>query len=719
MILKKVFKNNTNEKGMSLLIVMMIIAVFSVLILGTYTILNRHIIRTTETKDGQGAYYAAEGVLRLISTDIDKRAEAIAIAANEANEDLSAEEFTTRLNASLATWTDTEIKNLARSAYSFSEVVSASIAPVSVTTENYTCCYKLTAVMDCNDNVRKKVSGIYGVVFLSSSSEIASYNKMIIDENSPMLVALEDVDADSVSSLNGKVELRGSFSYPDHYPYLDNPEMYINEDIVYKVDNTSLAGANVRIPNIPQPPTSEIYTEPQWHVRTPTELLDTSIFSQNTTIEVPYNPNLWTTRKYREYSKINIRNFASGINNGKLTVNINQDDCYILTRDMEWDNDVTLNVNGKNFVFYIDRELNMQNGAKLHVNLNDNDVFIVINSYVSSTSSLGMYTPNQIQVTTTGTGTLYIFIKEYEQYNLNSFTADFTNESNVSVVFLCDFYTGTQYKEVIFNANTPSGKKKAGDLNVFVSDDDAESHFTVNRNSKLRFNTAEGTKLSVIADHVNILGQMEIGGNATLNLYARKDCTVSGDPSNPNNNLSNFTFNDAGMTDEEKAKKIVDTKFNIYYYGTEPFSVSDYKCCSNFYMADFADINITNTTFYGNIYSAARDPENGETRKKISFTDSYLSCGAIYAPRMDIDLYGDGSKRYADKFQTNEGRYAACVFACITGTNVSFSDNVIVKTSTVTSENLELEIEMEYTSGVVSDGSSFEKSHFYRGFKEE
>lgn len=724
--IKKIADDNS---GLSFCIVLLIVAVFSVFIVGTYQILDRHVIENETDSEMHGAYYAAEGLVRLTSTYLDRVSADLAATMQEeagSKTEIKVEDFIERLNNKVAS---IDFKSMISGDFDY-EVTSLSVSPSANTSSLYTCTYEITAIVKFDDETHKKVKGTYGIVFNSTSTETATTNKLIINKSTSMLIALDDISADKESSLNGNVELIGTFTYPTHYPWAtisgyDNT-LYGNNNNVYQVDSTSLKKGNIKIPTIPNAPTIESFDLPSYSGKA-LEDYSTFLLDRNIYLGTGYN---WTgpfsyskTKMYRECEELELTNLA-GIS-GYLTINTNKDDCYLLCKTMDFDNTLTINAGGDNFKLYVTDTLTLKNGGELVVNTNGNDVYLAVENIVSEKSGLlSTYRPNKISIETTGSGTVYIYINNYEQYKDITFTANITNESDVVIIFNCDFYVDsegisnlTSYDSMVFNINKPSSSD-AGDLKVFVIDDPdsgAEHYFKLYKNSTVQFNAAADTNFSLIADHIYMQGQMVLNGDATLNMYARETCELTGEDGN-NNSLSNFTESDKNLSDQEKANKIIDTKLNLYYYGTEDFKITNYKACSNFYVASDANIYITNSYFYGNIFSSAKDPEEGE-RTCLYFENSYLSCGAIYAPKVTVVITGDPNA--ATKYETqNVGTFATCVFASITGTNILIYGNSMTMSSCVSQIELELEFELDYNTLVGADGETYFAEHFLRGIKE-
>ncbi len=721
--LKKIADDNS---GLSFCIVLLIVAVFSVFIVGTYQILDRHVIENETDSEMHNAYYQAEGAVRLTSTYIDKIAAELAEKMQEEAADNSKEiedtEFIERLNQKIDAM-DFKTKVSDSFDYDIQSVMVNEIANPSP--DKFTCAYTITAVVNYEDGMQKKVRGTYGIIFNTTTYESEEITTLTIDESSPMLVALEDVKAESMSVLSGKIELIGDFTYPTYYPIETiegiNYENYTNQyDGFYSVDQKSLNRGKVKIPTIPNAPTIESFDLPEFSGKNLSDDNSVGIFEINSTIE--FNKN----NKYKEYNKYTILNRISSLNYGKLTLDVKADDCYFLCKILKFDNLLTINANADNFKLYISEELILQNGGKLKVNTNGHDVYIAANKISSDTSGvIGSYLPTGINITTTGSGTVYIYINDYEQYKDITFTTNITNESDVIIIFNCDFYVDaegvsgdTSYDSMVFNVNKPSSAD-AGDLKVFIIDDPdtaTEHYFRLYKNSPVTFNAEDGTNLKLIADHVYMQGKMIIEGDATLDMYARETCFLDGIADN-DNCLSNFTDSDKTIDDDQKAEKIVNTKLNLYYYGTDDFIINNYKACSNFYISSDANIEINNSYFYGNIYSAAAEPGASESRTELWFKNSYLSCGAIYAPNVNVIV--DGDINSANKYQTTStGNHATCVFASITGTNIFIYGDSLLMSSCVKKSIGVVSIKLDFETLVAATGDTYVADHFIKGIKE-
>ena len=710
-----------NNRGMSLLIMLMMIAVFSVFIIGTYGILNRHIIRTTYSEDEQGAYYAAESVLKLSSTQIDRLAYDISNEYNAREQVLTKAQFITELDARVASNQDIFLSAV-QDEFSEYHVDSVYVVPNPTESAKYTRLYDITAYISNDRQVDKKVTGTYGVLYLTESSSSESTSVMIINESTPMLTALENVTADASCSLNGNAILKGTFTYPGHYDAATDPVHFFFKDSngnilrKYDVDTSSLVRNNVKIPTIPDPPYSGNPNNIEFPDAIGPKPVDGDINSANTqTVNIPflgrrYYPENTIYRK--DYVVYGTKFLATS---RSLTINANEDDCYIIADSMVINNDIIINAYGDNFRIKLTNEVLCQKNGRMIVNTYGHDVFLLA-------SNLKMESDvENITIETTGSGNVYLFFNGFFQPGFNdnqyhNLNLNVKNESNLHMVILGGhvYVNWGTYSNITFNCTKPANAD-AGIVNFFVANDT----FGILARGSMTFNAEEATHLNVIADKLVMNGDLKINGKATVNIYARQSCTFNGNPDDnstypPMKYLSNYPFNDAGMTENEKAKKIIDTKLNIYYYGSTPLTIANYMCCANYYSAKNADIIINNSSFYGNIFSSAPAPEEGQDRYKIDFNNSYISCGAIYAPRMNINIRGD--ENYPYKRNTDEGTFSSCVFAAATGYNINFIGSSMIKSSDIVTQSMELIVEMEFTPGVVAVGDSYTGSHFSRGF---
>ncbi|MBQ7636949.1 MAG: hypothetical protein IJS80_06540 [Lachnospiraceae bacterium] len=708
-----------NNKGMSLVIMLMLIAVFSVFIVGTYAILDRHIVRTTYSEDEQGAYYVAESVLKLSSTQIDRMAYDISNEYNEQQKVLTKDQFITELDARVASNQDIFLSAV-QDEFSEYSVNRVYVLPNETESETYTRLYDITAFISNERKVdNKKVTGTYGVIYLTESSQSSSTSVMIINESTPMLTALEDVSADASCSLNGNAILKGTFSYPGHYDPAVDPVHFFNNDKTYEVDTSSLVRNNVKIPTIPDPPYSGNPNNISFPDAVGNAPVSGDIYSANSgqTLDLPfwghpyYPAERWIERK--DYVVHGTKFYITG---RSYTINVNADDCYIVADSLIMNNDLIINTYGDNFRIRLNNQILCQRNGRMIVNTNGHDVFIVA-------SNLKMEDDvENITIETTGTGNVYLFFNGFFQpgfndNNYHNLNLNVKNESNVNMVILGGhiYVNWGTYSNITFNCEKPAGVTDAGIVNFFVAQDE----FGIKARGSMTFNAEEGTHLNIIADKLVMNGDLKIEGEASVNIYARQSCDFNGNPDDYSTYpsmkyLSNYPFNDEDMTENEKAQKIVDTKLNIYYYGSSALKISNYMCCANFYSAKEANIIINNSSFYGNIFSSAPAPEEGEDRHRIDFNNSYISCGAIYAPRMNINISGDAAYPY--KRTTDEGIFSSCVFAAATGYNINFRGSSMIKSSDIIKQSMELIVEMEFTPGVVAVGDSYSGSHFSRGF---
>ncbi len=753
-----------NNRGMSLLIMLMMIAVFSVFIIGTYGILNRHIIRTTYSEDEQGAYYAAESVLKLSSTQIDRLAYDISNEYNAREQVLTKAQFITELDARVASNQDIFLSAV-QDEFSEYHVNSVYVVPNPTESEKYTRLYDITAYISNDRQVDKKVTGTYGVLYLTESSSTETTSVMIINESTPMLTALENVDADESCSLNGNAILKGTFTYPGHYDVSTDPVHFYNNEKTYNVDTSTLVRSNVKIPTIPDPP----YEGDPSSIVVPGYVGPQPVpgySSQTSVINLPWDGHLDYPADVIVSRHDYIINGNMEINNGhSLNINISDDDCYLIANSIKIYGTLTIDANGDNFRIKLNSGIECGPGGKLVINTHGNDVFILTNN-VNFGDDPAAYDNVDVDIDTTGSGNVYIFVegywpKSFGNGETHSTRFNLCNESNVHLVVLnghVNLDWGT-YSNITFNCTKPNGVSEGGVVNFFIATDNA---FGIKSHGSMTFNMQEKTHLNIIANHLVMNGDLEINGDSYVNLYARQSCSFDGhDPYNyvwptpvvPEPKfLSNYPFNDAGMSESDKAKKIVKTNLNVYYYGSSDLTISHYMCCANFYSAKNANIIINNSLFYGNIFSSAPAPEEGKDRYRIDFNNSYISCGAIYAPRMDININGDppssegaqnSSITYYDnllniknllsnpstkdqvsqvqkdmlqKRETDEGLFSSCVFAAVTGYNVNFNGMSMIKSSDIVTVGMELHVEMEFTPGVVAVGDSYTGSHFSRGF---
>ncbi|MCR5585136.1 MAG: hypothetical protein K6F63_06875 [Lachnospiraceae bacterium] len=708
---------------MSLVIVMMIIAVFSVLIIGTYTVLDRHVSNTVDSEANNGAYYTGEGVLRITSTEIDQLAFKISNDANAREEVLTKDEFVTRLNASIASQVEGYfVSKIDSGSFNEYNIESITVVPSTMTSDEYTCLYDITTIISNDRNTRKKITGIYGVLYLTESSQSTTTTTMIINENTPMLTALEDITSERQVSLNGNAKLKGSFTYPDHYSAETDPEHFENNGNTFEVDTSTLVRGNVKIPEIPDPPNEGSHAN-LFRYETPSGINGKYSTKDINTISLPRVNNQGQTQyDFYMWDEFQV--------NSKLTINIasNADDCYTNFGSLILKDEVELNVHSDGYQFQVGSNFAAGRRGKLTVNTNGHDVYILCNNLTPD------YDTETLTVKTTGSGTVYIyFYNNIQQQNKDNIDVDITNEGDINIIIINNLIINNGYRKITFNAFPPIGSDHGGTINFFVidrADSDNNHRFGIWQNGSMAFNAPAGTNINVIADNLYMYGDLEINGEAPVNLYARKRCQFNGDPWNNNHypvlkTLSNFSFTDDSLNENEKAKKIIDTGLNIYYYGTEDLIIKNYKCCANFYSAGAADIDIANCLFYGNIFSSAPSPQNGRSRYNLKFQNSYLSCGAIYAPRMNIDVegvttvYKDEPNPYPHSYITDEGSFVTCIFACVTGYNIDFSGNSMAKSSNVATEHMELHVEMDFMPGVVAIGDNYSGSHFFRGFKVE
>ena len=708
-----------NNRGMSLVIMLMLIAVFSVFIIGTYTILDRHVSNTVDSEANNGAYYTGEGVLRITSTEIDKFAFEISNEANLNEEVLTRAEFTTRLNATIASQTEEYFKDkIAAGSFEEYNIESVTVVPSSVESDEYTCLFDITTIISNDRNTRKKITGTYGVLYLTESSQSTTTSMMVINESTPMLTAIEDITAQNSVSLNGNAKLRGEFSYPGHYNAAADAEHFYNNDNTFVVDTSSLVRGDVKIPEIPDPPyEGDPSTLRNQYPIGPPYLGDgwTHWYSDQRNrqvINIPFTGLVWNTGRNEQRKDFYVNGYMY-VQNRSLTINVNTDNAFIKCQNLEIDNELIINAYADNFKFMVDSNLVAKDEGKLKVNTNGHDVYMLCNNLYPD-PHIG-----DINVETTGSGTLFIyFYSTIQQNNEANININVKNEGTVNIVIINQFWVNDGgYGNITFNAQNPAGQDHAGDLNFFV----VGHQFGIWQSGSMTFNASEGTKLNVIADNLVMRGDLKMLGDATVNVYARQSCEFNGDPYTNGyprlRALSNFQFGDEDLSENDKAQKIINPKLNVYYYGTNTLIVRNYMCCANFFSAGAADIDIRNCLFYGNIFSAAPGPEGNARRFELDFKNSYLSCGAIYAPRMNVVV--DGDRASSNIYDTDEGQFVTCIFACVTGYNIDFTGNAMAKSSNVATEHMVLEVEMEFMPGVVAIGEDYSGSHFFRGFKVE
>ncbi len=716
----------------------MLIAVFSVFIIGTYTILNRHVSNTVDSEADNGAYYTGEGVLRITSTEIDKLAYKISNDANINEEVLTRDEFVTRLNATIASQVDNYfVSKIEPGSFAEYNIDSVTVVPSSLTSDEYTCLYDITAIISNDRNTRKKITGIYGVLYLTESSQSTHTNYMIINESTPMLTAMENITSENSVSLNGNAKLTGNFSYPGHYNATTDAEHYQNNGHEFKVDTSSLVRGNVKISTLPSPP----YEGDQASIKVGYALgpnyANNIQSADHPVINIPFMAPLYYPNTPVERVDCELGG-TTNIDGHSLTINVDSGvvNGYLRSGVMNINDDLIINIHCDGFIFDLGQVTAGENG-KIIINTNGHDVIFKYNNlYIDKNTK-------DIDIITTGTGRVYMYfyqeLRKNNSWENNSFSEiniNVTNEETVTLCIVNNLYVDhyNNYEKVIFNAKVPDDKSKAGDVNFFVIDNksiDNNHKFGINRGNTMAFNSPEGTRINVIADNLEMYGNLEITGGSNINIYARKRCTFDGEH-NFNlqdghyvelKTLSNFSFTDKDLEENEKASKIIETGLNIYYYGSEDLIIRHYMCCSNFYSAGSANINIDNCLFYGNLFSSAPEPQNGQKRAVMNFRNSYLSCGAIYAPRMNINIDGKNTNsRFNERpniYITDEGNFATCIFACVTGHTINFTGNSMAKSSNVATEHMELEVEMEFMPGVVAIGDSYSGSNFFRGFKIE
>jgi hypothetical protein len=632
-----------NIKGMSLVIMIMLIAVFSVFIIGTYTILNRHVSNTVDSEADNGAYYTGEGVLRITSTEIDKLAYKISNDANINEEVLTRDEFVTRLNATIASQVDNYfVSKIEPGSFAEYNIDSVTVVPSSLTSDEYTCLYDITAIISNDRNTRKKITGTYGVLYLTESSQSTHTSVMIINESTPMLTAIENITSESMVSLNGNAKLTGDFSYPGHYNAATDAEHYQNNGNRFEVDTTSLIRGNVKIPEVPSPPFEGDKDQITRDNPIGNSLVSYLYSSQIPVLNVPFNAPTYYSGG-RNVERVDCLIGGGATIDDPFVFNINENahrGFFLSYQDIIVQNEFVINVNCDGFVFEAGN-LKADVNGKLIINTNGHDIFFKFRNLEFTDET------KQMNITTTGTGNVYMYFDFVKANTVNDLVVNSCIEGSFNIVFTNNLRVDNESKKLIFKLNIPEGKKESGDFNLFVvnkkDNPNAEIIFGIWKTGVMVFDGPAGTHLNIIADRLHMQGDLQIIGNPGLNFYARKKCEFDGARVSgqdwwhypPIAALSNYTFkdeegnvytDDSFLTENEKAVKIIDTGLNVYYYGTEALNIKHYKCCGNFYSANSANINIENCIFYGNIFSSAPNPERNQHRFLLNFKNSDLSC---------------------------------------------------------------------------------------------